>query len=90
MFVYGNSDVVVTEIGQNKYQAKLKYYSPYDYNADESTLNNAAQSEAFTYVYDFTQEFELAYNKRGWWNIVNVTDPEISLIEIIKTPYLDK
>ena len=90
MFVYGNSDVVVTEIGENKYQAKLKYYSPYDYNADESTLNNAAQSEAFTYVYDFTQEFELAYNKRGWWNIVNVTDPEISLIEIIKTPYLDK
>lgn len=90
MFVYGNNDVTVSKIGENKYRANLKYYSPYNYDAEENDSSNVTLSEAFTYVYDCTQEFELKYNKRGWWNIVNITDPEMNLIEVIKTPYLDK
>ena len=90
MFVYGNNDVSVSQIGENKFKANVKYYSPYNYDEDENSTSTVIQSEAFTYVYDLSQEFELSYNKRGWWNIVNISEPEIKLLEVIKTPYLDK
>lgn len=87
MFVYGADDVVVTQIGENQYKAVLKFYTPYDYSETESTDDQVIQSEALTYVYEFTQIFDFAWNNRGWWNIVNVTNPEITLLEVIRTPY---
>lgn len=88
MFVYGADDVKVTEVGENTLRADLLFYSPYNYSSETTETTDLTSTEATTYCYAYSQTFTFAWNDRGWWNIVNITDPEVELVREIKTPLL--
>ena len=88
MFVYGADDVSVTEVGENVLRADLLFYSPYNYESETTETSDLTSMEASTFCYRYSQTFTFAWNDRGWWNIVNVTVPEVELVREIRTPLL--
>ncbi|MBR1919364.1 MAG: hypothetical protein IJ831_07045, partial [Spirochaetales bacterium] len=83
-FIYGVSDLKITQLEENVYRAEYLFYTPFPY--DEDTKSEAYLDEkgipvyAQAFCYRMGQTFHLRYNKRGWYNIVAITEDDYEYV----------
>ncbi len=87
VFIYGLDDLVITKTGENQFHAEFTFYSPYSYE-DDKELKPEELTGMPIYVYKESQDFTTAWNDRGWWNIVDITNPTVEFIEVIQIPVI--
>ena len=71
--IYGVTDLEITQTGENSYHVEGTYYTPYPYNEEDQADISTAEDKSLVYVYSMSQDFTFAWNKRGWWNITDVS-----------------
>lgn len=71
--IYGVTDLEITQTGENSYHVEGTYYTPYPYNEEDQADISTAEGKSLVYVYSMSQDFTFAWNKRGWWNITDVS-----------------
>ncbi|MFA5698460.1 MAG: hypothetical protein WC954_01860 [Sphaerochaeta sp.] len=81
-FLYGTSDLSLTYLDEHTIQAQSTLYTPYPY--DEEVEEGAELSGA--YLYTMTQNFSFDVGKRGWYEIVAISAPEIVRFGFIDVP----
>jgi hypothetical protein len=77
-YLYGVTDVKVTQIGENRYRATSTLYTPYSYmDQDEDNLSVPSAGHAFMFHYEQVQEFTLGLSKHGWTEITGITNVSV-------------
>lgn len=71
--IYGVVLEEIEQTGENTYQARGIWYTPFPYNEEETFQTE--EGSIPVYLYEITQSFTFTWNDRGWWNI---TDSEIT------------
>lgn len=71
-FIYGVSDVVITRTGERDWTVSATYWAPFNYETE------SAETAMGVYAYDLAQNFSIEMGKRGWYEIVAISAPEIS------------
>lgn len=79
-YVYGITDLEITQTAENQYHVTGSYYTPYPYTEEERVPDEEveASGKTLTYVYDMWQDFSFEWNNRGWWNITDVSDIHVT------------
>lgn len=72
-FVYGVTNLRLTDNGDNSWHIEADYYTPYPYN-DEDEAAVYPEGKVLVYKYDMQQDLTFGWNDRGWWNITDVGD----------------
>lgn len=78
-FVYGVTDLEITQTGENSWHVEGLYYTPYPYN-EEDTVAEYPEDKVIAYTYTMSQDFSFTWNDRGWWNISDVSDIHVEYL----------
>jgi hypothetical protein len=76
-YLYGVTDIQISQTGDRQYLATSTLYTPYPYmeeNADDAT---PSAGHTFMYRYRQQQEFTLTESKHGWTEIAQITNKNI-------------
>lgn len=71
-FIYGVSDVSIERLSEHTFAAHSTYWAPF---------NSAGETEEgppAVYAYDMLQRFSIEPGKKGWYEITEISAPEIS------------
>ena len=73
-FVYGVSDLAVSQTGENSWHVEGDYYTPYPYGEEETGAEDQIPADKVVcYLYSMSQDFSFTWNDRGWWNITSIS-----------------
>lgn len=73
-FVYGVSDLAVSQTGENSWHVEGNYYTPYPYSEEETVAEDQIPADKVVcYLYSMSQDFSFTWNDRGWWNITSIS-----------------
>lgn len=84
--IYGPVDINITQIDENVYEVNYLIYTPYSYAEEDELVMDESATGMPLYAYDARQVFTFTWNNRGWWNITDLTNAEVSLREAIYVP----
>ena len=81
-FIYGVVINSIEKLDDDTFRAKATWYTPYEYDDDSEEYYTPPEGYVAVYSYDVWQDFTFKWNKRGWWNVVDIELPQYEFIEM--------
>ncbi|MDI9429730.1 MAG: hypothetical protein GXY63_03480 [Spirochaetales bacterium] len=71
-FIYGVSDVAIERLDEHSFIVHSTYWAPYNYEGETE------EGPMAVYAYDMVQRFSIEMGKKGWYEITQISAPEIA------------
>lgn len=79
-FIYGVSDVAIERLDEHSFVARSTYWAPFNYEGETE------EGPMAVYAYDMVQRFSIEVGKKGWYEITEISAPEIANMRRVEVP----